>query len=180
MDAIELLKHDHRMVEQLFRDFRAADSDELRRAVAEVLVRELSKHAAVEETLFYPFAVRVLDGSATVDRQLAQHMVLKQLLVALDRVQAGDAQQHELLRQIEAAVAEHVRTEEGELMPRLGTAADDEALRELGREIDDSKRRAPTRGHPHAPDRPPALTLAAPVAAIYDRLRDRLQGRPRT
>jgi hypothetical protein len=31
-----------------------------------------------------------------------------------------------------------------------------------------------------APDRPPALTLAAPVAAIYDRLRDRIQRRPRT
>ena len=42
------------------------------------------------------------------------------------------------------------------------------------------KQRAPTRPHPKAPDRPPALSLAAPVAAIYHRLRDRQQGRPRT
>jgi hemerythrin superfamily protein len=180
MDAIELLKHDHRMVEQLFRDFRAADSDQQRQAVAEVLIRELSKHAAVEETLFYPFAARVLDGEAMVNRELAQHMLIKQLLVELDRTQDGDPQQHELMRRMEAAVADHIRGEERELMPRLGTAADDEALRELGHEIDDGKRHAPTRAHPHAPDRPPALTLAAPVAAIYDRLRDRLQGRPRT
>ncbi len=65
-------------------------------------------------------------------------------------------------------------------MPLLDAAADEQALAELGREIDDSKRRAPTRTHPHAPDRPPVLTLAAPVAAIYDRLRDRIQGRPPT
>lgn len=38
----------------------------------------------------------------------------------------------------------------------------------------------PTRPHPHAPDEPPALATAPPVAAIYDRLRDRLQGRPKT
>jgi hemerythrin superfamily protein len=180
MDAIELLKHDHRMVEQLFRDYRAAASDEQRRAVAEVLIRELSKHAAVEETLFYPFAARVLDGTAMVDRQLAQHMSVKQLLVDLDRAVTADREQDELMSCIEAAVADHVGSEEGELMPRLNAATDDQALRELGREIDDSKKRAPTRAHPHAPDRPPALTLAAPVAAIYDRLRDRMQGRPRT
>lgn len=34
--------------------------------------------------------------------------------------------------------------------------------------------------HPAAPDRPPLLTPAAPLVAGYDRLRDRLQGRPRT
>ncbi|PZG76158.1 cation-binding protein, partial [Streptomyces sp. NTH33] len=30
------------------------------------------------------------------------------------------------------------------------------------------------------PDQPPALTVLGPVAAAYDRLRDRLQGRPST
>ncbi|GAA3494951.1 hypothetical protein GCM10019016_020510 [Streptomyces prasinosporus] len=43
-----------------------------------------------------------------------------------------------------------------------------------------AKRTAPTRPHPKAPDKPPALALAAPMAAAYDRMRDRLQGRPRT
>ncbi|GHF71836.1 hypothetical protein GCM10010218_61340 [Streptomyces mashuensis] len=102
MDALELLKHDHRMVEQLFRDYHAAYSDEQRRGVAELVVRELSKHAALED------------------------------------------------------------------------------LDELGRLLDEAKRVAPTRPHPHAPEEPPALTLAAPLAAAYDRIRDRLQRRPRT
>jgi hypothetical protein len=180
MNANELLKHDHRMVEQLLRDYRAAASDGQRRGVAEILVRELSKHAAVEETLFYPFAQRVLADRVVVDRELAGHLTLKQLLVTLDKTEPGDPEQDELMRQVEAAVAEHVREEEGELMPALDAAADEQALAELGREINDGKRHAPTRTHPHAPDRPPVLTLAAPVAAIYDRLRDRIEGRPRT
>jgi hypothetical protein len=54
MDAIELLCHDHRMVEQLFRDYRAAATDGQRRGVVEIIVRELSKHAALEELMFYP------------------------------------------------------------------------------------------------------------------------------
>ena len=51
MDALDVLMHDHRMVEQLFRDYEAAASDRQRRGVVELLVRELSKHAALEEML---------------------------------------------------------------------------------------------------------------------------------
>ncbi|WP_143631331.1 hemerythrin domain-containing protein, partial [Streptomyces thermovulgaris] len=68
MDAIELLKHDHRRVEQLFRDYRAAASRTQRRAVVELMIRELSQHAALEEMMLYPLAKKVLpDGEQRVD-----------------------------------------------------------------------------------------------------------------
>jgi hemerythrin superfamily protein len=181
MDAIELLSHDHRMVEQLFRDYAAAASDAQRRGVVEVLIRELSKHAAVEELLFYPFAREVQGaGPAEIDRHLDEHMAVKRLLLELDGCRAGDERQDELMRQLGPVVTQHVREEEDELMPSLRAAVDEQALQELGEEICRGKQRAPTRPHPHAPDQPTALAAAAPVAAIYDRLRDRLQGRPRT
>ncbi|MFR9775706.1 hemerythrin domain-containing protein [Micromonospora sp. MS34] len=179
MDATELLRHDHRVVEQLFRDYRAAESDAQRCGVVEILVRELSKHAALEEVLFYPFAAKVLaDGQ--VDRHLAGHRPIKDLLLDLDRCRTGDPAQDELMDRLASAVARHVQDDENELMPLLCSRADERALHELGEEIDQGKQRAPTRPHPHAPDQPPALALAAPLAAIYDRLRDRMQGRPRT
>lgn len=180
MDAIELLQHDHRMVEQLFRDYGAAASDVQRRGVVEILIRELSKHAALEEVLFYPFARQVLDDDAAVDDRLAAHLVLKKLLAELDRGDAGDPRQGELMDRLRPAVTQHVQADEVDLMPRLRSQTDEQALRELGHEIDKGKQRAPTRPHLYAPDKPPALTAAAPVAAIYDRFRDRLQGRPRT
>ena len=55
-----------------------------------------------------------------------------------------------------------------------------DAETELGEALDQAKQAAPTRPHPQAPDQLPGLALAGPVAAIYDRLRDRLQGRPLT
>ena len=181
MDAIELLEHDHRIVEQLFRDYRMAASDEQRRAVVEILVRELSKHAALEELTVYPLVRRLLPGTAAeVDDHLAEHMDVKNTLAALDRLPTGDHRESDLVARLRHEVEHHIRDEESRLLPALRDAAGPPELDELGRRLRQAKTMAPTRPHPHAPDRPPALALAAPIAAFYDRIRDRLRGRPRT
>jgi len=181
LDAIELLQHDHRMVEQLFRDYGSAASANQRKGVVDILVRELSKHAAVEEELFYPLANRIVPaGAAKVEQHLREHLEVKRVLAELDGMSPEDDRMDDLVQRLQGDVAQHVQEEEGELMPKVRDHLDEQALRELGEEIETAKRRAPTRPHPSAPDRPPALTLAAPVAAINDRLRDRIQRRPRT
>ncbi|MCK7622393.1 hemerythrin domain-containing protein [Streptomyces sp. RS10V-4] len=181
MDALEVLMHDHRMVEQLFRDYHAAASDTQRRAVVELLVRELSKHAALEELLVYPLARKVLpDGAEEIDEHLGEHMAVKQTLLALDKLPEGDARTDGLVAELRRDVTEHVREEEEDFMPRVRAAVSQEDLDDLGQVLTKAKQSAPTRPHPHAPDQPPALTLAGPVAAAYDRLRDRLDRRPRT
>ncbi|MET8563082.1 hemerythrin domain-containing protein [Streptomyces flaveolus] len=181
MDALDVLMHDHRMVEQLFRDYEAAASDRQRRGVVELLVRELSKHAALEEMLLYPLARKVLpDGDREIDEHLSEHMGVKQTLLALDRLGEGDQRTGELVAELRREVSEHIQEEEGTLMPRLREAVSQRELDRLGELIGQAKATAPTRPHPHAPDQPPALTLAAPLAAAYDRLRDRLQRRPTT
>lgn len=181
MDAIELLCHDHRMVEQLFRDYQAAGSDTQRRGVVEIAVRELSKHAALEELLFYPLARKVLpDGQQMIDEHLAEHLSVKKTLAALDELSPGDERTDALMAELQREIEHHVREEETDLMPKLRAAVDEQALEELGQVLDQAKQIAPTRPHPQAPDQPPALALAAPLATIYDRLRDRLQERPLT
>ncbi|WP_043262447.1 hemerythrin domain-containing protein [Streptomyces sp. e14] len=181
MDAIELLQHDHRRVEQLFRDHRAAASVTQRRAVVELTVRELSRHAAVEEMALYPPARKVLaDGPRRIEECLSDDMAVKKLLLALDRLPPGDDREGELMTQLRREFEEHVREQEGELLPELRARLTPQHLAELGRRIDRARRGAPTRPHPNAPDHPPALTVLGPVAAAYDRFRDRLQGRPST
>ncbi|MGX4687823.1 hemerythrin domain-containing protein [Streptomyces sp. JNUCC 63] len=181
MDAIELLKHDHRMVEQLFRDYHAAASQTQRRGVIELTIRELSKHAALEEMMLYPLAKKVLpDGAQKIDEHLSEHMAVKKLLLALDRLPAGDEREADLMAQLKREIDEHIREEEGETMPELRARVSQEKLDELGRLLERAKQTAPTRPHPNAPDQPPALTVLGPVAAAYDRFRDRLQGRPST
>ncbi|WP_180687419.1 hemerythrin domain-containing protein [Streptomyces gossypiisoli] len=181
MDGLEVLVHDHRMVEQLFRDYYSAASPTQRRAVVELLIRELSKHAALEELMVYPLARKSLpDGERLVDEHLGEHMAVKETLADLDRLGEDDERTDELIARLRRDVEEHVREEEGEFMPRLREAVDQQRLDELGRMLMRAKQTAPTRPHPHAPDRPPMLAFAGPVAAAYDRFRDRLQRRPRT
>lgn len=181
MDVIELLSHDHRMVEQLFRDYHAAASERQRRSVVEIMVRELSKHAALEELSLYPVARRTLpEGPDYVTGRLATHMAIKKTLRELDTLDEGDERTGELMERLRAQVAEHVHQDEDELFPALRDVLDGDTLSGLGERLDEGKRRAPTRPHPNAPDSPPLLTAAAPFAAAYDRLRDRVQHRPRT
>lgn len=180
MDAVELLKHDHRMVEQLFRDYSAAHSEVQRRGVVELLVRELSKHAALEELSVYPLAKKALDGDVNVDRQLDEHMAVKNTLVKLDSLPSGSQEEPALVEELAAELQEHIALEEGQFFPALERALDRDALIEMGQKLDTAKKVAPTRPHPAAPNEPPSLTMAAPFAAVFDRFRDRIQGRPAT
>jgi iron-sulfur cluster repair protein YtfE (RIC family) len=169
------------MVEQLFRDYRAAASQKQRRGVVEITVRELSKHAALEELTVYPLARRYLpDGTVDVDEHLSEHMEVKKTLAALDSLPAADDAERGLVEELQREIEHHVREEEQHFMPALRGAMDDAALEELGRQLDKAKKLAPTRPHPRAPDKPPAEAVVGAVAAVYDRLRDRLQRRPST
>lgn len=181
MDALEMLNNDHRMVEQLFRDYETAKNDQQRRGVVDILIRELSKHAALEELMVYPLAKHALpDGEQEIDHHLDEHMSVKKTLVALDEAGASRDETEKLVAALHKEIDEHVRDEEGQLWPKLRDAVDEEALVQLGEVLDQAKQVAPTRPHPDAPTEPPGLALAAPVAALYDRVRDRFQKRPQT
>ena len=54
MDAIALLKADHRKVEDLFEKFEAAKDSARKKALAQEICTELSVHATIEEEIFYP------------------------------------------------------------------------------------------------------------------------------
>lgn len=54
MDAIALLKDDHRKVEDLFADFEKASGDGKKEKLARKICLELSVHAQIEEEIFYP------------------------------------------------------------------------------------------------------------------------------
>jgi hemerythrin superfamily protein len=54
MDAIALLKADHRKVEELFEKFENAKGAAAKRNLVEQICTELSVHATIEEEIFYP------------------------------------------------------------------------------------------------------------------------------
>jgi hemerythrin superfamily protein len=54
LDAVALLKQDHRKVEELFAQFEKASGDGRKQKLAEEICLELSVHATIEEEIFYP------------------------------------------------------------------------------------------------------------------------------
>lgn len=54
MDAIALLKADHRKVEGLFEKFEKAKDAKTKKALATEICIELTVHATIEEEIFYP------------------------------------------------------------------------------------------------------------------------------
>ena len=54
MDAVALLKKDHRTVEELFAQFEKASGDGRKEKLAQKICLELSVHAQIEEEIFYP------------------------------------------------------------------------------------------------------------------------------
>ena len=54
LDAVALLKADHRTVEELFAQFEKASGDGRKEKIARQICLELSVHAKIEEEIFYP------------------------------------------------------------------------------------------------------------------------------
>ena len=54
IDAIALLKADHRKVEDLFEQFEKATGDSRKEKLAAQICLELSVHATIEEEILYP------------------------------------------------------------------------------------------------------------------------------
>ncbi len=53
-DAIMLLKHDHREVEELFEKFEKASGQDKKWEIAQQICNELKIHSMIEEEIFYP------------------------------------------------------------------------------------------------------------------------------
>src|SRR4051812_14898577 len=60
-DAITLLKEDHREVEKIFKEFEKAKGDGRKQKLAHQICLELSVHAEVEESIFYPACEGIVD-----------------------------------------------------------------------------------------------------------------------
>ncbi len=175
MDAIALLKQDHRTVDGLFEKFEATTDRAVktRQTLADRIVKELSIHAAIEEQILYPGMRRALkNGDKLVAHAIEEHQDAKELLKHIERTPASEPKLADLVADLASAIREHVKEEESDLFKRLRTEVDRKTLETWADELKAAKRISPTRPHPLAPNRPPANVVAGSAAGVVDRLRD--------
>jgi hemerythrin superfamily protein len=180
MDAITLLRADHRSVEKLFKQFEKTTSRARveRQKVVASIIAELSVHAAIEEQLFYP-TVRefVPDETGMVLESLEEHHIVKWVLSELEDRDVDDERFVPKVTVLIELVRHHVREEEGDLFPAVRATVKRRQLVDLGERMERAKANVPRRPHPRSPGTPPANAAIAAVAGAVDRVRDAVRDR---
>jgi hemerythrin superfamily protein len=175
MDAITLLKQDHRTVEGLFKRFEKAGDRAYKekRAIVDRIIEELSIHAVVEEQVFYPVARATVPATEDVALEsLEEHHIVKWVLSELDGMDPEHERFDAKVTILIENVRHHVKEEEQDFFPKVRDELGRRGLADLGEAMADAKKLAPTHPHPLAPDVPPANVVAGATASMVDRVGD--------
>jgi hemerythrin superfamily protein len=179
MDAITLLKNDHRSVEKLFRRFEQAGENAYaeKRKLVDLIIEELSQHAAIEEQVFYPVARATVPGVEDMALEsLEEHHIVKWVLSELDGMDPHDVRYEAKVTVLIENVRHHVEEEETELFPKVRDKLGRNDLNDVGEALASAKRVAPTHPHPRSPDTPPGNLVVGAAAGVIDKVSDTVSG----
>src|SRR4051794_4802075 len=184
-DVIEILEHDHREVEEMFRELeslRGASSEEQlkrRKDLADQVTIELVRHSVAEEVLVYPKVEKQVSAEEA-EHARKEHAEAEETLQRMEKLDADDPAFDDELATLMAEIRHHIEDEEGEMFAHMRQVMDPEELQTLGSRVEAFKKVAPTRPHPNVPNTAAARTAAGPAASLFDRMRDLATGRSGT
>lgn len=195
-DAIEILRCDHDEIRRLLDAIEAAlpgeagagaavcwaavsePRDGRLAALVKQVIMDESGHEAIEEQYFWPLIRRrVRDGGRLADQAVGQEQEAKHVLDQLEKHDPEHAGFEALVRQFLTIGRAHIDFEETRVWPGVRLALSEQELDELGAQLAQGKKLAPTRPHPNMPPTAEVLKVVAPIAGATDRIRDVLAGR---
>ena len=179
MDAITLLRDDHKTVEQLFKRFEKAGDRAYveKRQIVDRIIEELSVHAAIEEQVFYPVArATVTDTEDIALESLEEHHIVKWLLSELVDLDPAAERFDAKVTVLIENVRHHVEEEQTDFFPKVRANLSRSALADLGEALAEAKKTAPTHPHPRAPDTPAGNSVVGTLAGVIDRVGDNISG----
>ena len=114
MDAIALLKADHRTVEELFAQFEKASGEGKKQKLALQICAELTVHATIEEEIFYP----ACEGKVEEDllrEAFVEHDGAKILIAEIEAGEPSDDYYDAKVKVLQEQIEHHVKEEEQRL-----------------------------------------------------------------
>ena len=111
MDAIALLKSDHRTVEQLFAEFEKAKGAKAKQRIARQVCMELIIHAQIEEEIFYPAVKSEVEEEIYTEAHV-EHDGAKVLIAEILAADPGDEFYDASVKVLSEMIKHHVREEE--------------------------------------------------------------------
>ena len=140
MDAFNLLKADHRKVEELFSQLESA-SGQAKMRVFEQIKTELDLHTHIEESIFYPALEKPKQTHDLTLEAYEEHDVVKKLLQELSRARTPNAEWEAKAKVLQENVEHHVEEEENELFVKAEAALSEEQIEALGEQMETEKER---------------------------------------
>jgi len=139
IDAITLLKQDHRKVEKLFAEFDKAKGAGPRSKISRQVCVELTVHASIEEKSFYPEVRSAKSLEDIVLESLEEHRQVKQLVGEIESLQPDDERLEAKMKVLEEDVKHHVEEEETEMFPKVQRELGKERLQGIGARLKQDK-----------------------------------------
>ena len=140
MNAIDLLKEDHRKVDALFAQFKENENG-TNGALFKKIRNELVVHTHIEETIFYPELLKrgKKDLKQIVREGLEEHGQVKMFLGQLENMTPRSKAFNPKLKVIVEDVEHHVQEEEGEMFDLAEEQLTSARLEALGKEMEAEK-----------------------------------------
>jgi hemerythrin superfamily protein len=127
MDAITMLREDHRAVKKLMGRFDKGDD-----SVVPEILDSLDRHAMLEEEYFYPAVKQALEETDVVLESVEEHHVVHLLVSELREMTPEDEAYRAKATVLFENVRHHIDEEEGEMFPQVREVLGRKDLQDLG------------------------------------------------
>jgi hemerythrin superfamily protein len=135
LDAIALLKADHREVEGWFEEFEGTNSDSKKQKLADKICTALKVHTQIEEEIFYTACREAGIEDDLMDEADIEHDGAKKLIAEIEAGSPGDDHYDARVKVLSEMIKHHVKEEEQrDGMFAMAKKADLD-LKELGAEM---------------------------------------------
>lgn len=162
LDAIALLKADHRKVEGLFADYEKARNTERKRTLAGQICLELTVHSKIEEDVFYPACRENGVDEDMMDEANVEHDSAKVLIAEIENGNPDDDYYDAKVKVLSEMIKHHVKEEEkkqGNMFAKARKAGLD--LKALGERMAEEKRSLARQYTESGLPRPPTPSFTA-------------------
>jgi len=112
INAIDLLKADHRQVEQWFSQFEHARSEAKKLELAQNICKALKVHTRIEEEIFYPAFLNATSDKDTHHEAEIEHAGAKNLIAQIEASTPDDEYYDSMVKVLSEMIKHHVKEEE--------------------------------------------------------------------
>jgi hemerythrin superfamily protein len=146
MNAIDLLKSQHRKVEGLFSKLENAKDSQKKEQYFIEIADSLAIHASIEEHHFYP-GVKAKTTEDILLESAEEHLGIKRVLSDLLDVAVDDETFDAKAKVLKDLVEHHVEEEEGDLFPKVAQSVDKADLEEIAAAMSEEQAELEERGN---------------------------------